>query len=86
MRLDQNPLFRRVIVPWYDSNTACLILLFTMLVVLCFAVAGVWVAVDTPAYQGYWWLPALLLVLSLLVVVSVAVRLIKRYYAMHYSK
>ncbi len=86
MRLDQNPLFRRVIVPWYDSNTACLVLLFAMLAVLLFAVAGIWVAVDTPAYQGYWWLPVLLLGFSLLVIVSVAIRLVKRYYAIHYPK
>ena len=31
MRLDPNPMFRRIITPWYDSNPACWILLAAML-------------------------------------------------------
>ncbi|MBI5062096.1 MAG: hypothetical protein HZB87_01090 [Desulfatitalea sp.] len=51
MRLDPNPMFRRVITPWYDSNAACWILLVAMGVVALFSWAGIAAARSTPEYS-----------------------------------
>ena len=78
MRLDPNPLFRRIIAPWYDSSLACWLGLAAMVVVAWFAVIGVVVAGQHAAYSGSIMLPWLLFILSVLVIVSVAGRLIQR--------
>jgi len=79
MRLDQNPVFRKVIVPWYDSETACLIVIFFMALVLLFALTGSSVAYGNPVYHRYRWVPILLITLSGGVILSLSVRLLKRY-------
>ena len=78
MRLDPNPLFRRAITPWYDSTLLCWCLLAAMLVLVLFSIAGIVVAGEEPAYHGHAWVPWALLVLSLYVGLSIAVRLIRR--------
>jgi hypothetical protein len=79
MRLDQNPIHRREIVPWYDSELTCLILMVWMILSLLFGSVGVAVARQHPTYQPYIWVPVLIVVLSGLVVISIAIRLFKRY-------
>ena len=78
MRLDPNPLFRRIIMPWYDSTPLCWCLLLAMAALVVFSATGVAVALDNPAYQRYVWMPCTLLALSLFVLLSVALRLIRR--------
>lgn len=78
MRLDPNPLFRRAITPWYDSNMVCGILLLAMAVIVIFSAVGIAAAREYAAYHAYVWVPSTLLALSVLVFVSVAVRLIQR--------
>jgi hypothetical protein len=80
MRLDPNPLFRRVITPWYDSELACWIVMLVMVVVVVFSCIGIFVSRQYPGFNAYTWVPVLLLILSLWVLVSVAYRLIQRYY------
>ena len=80
MKLDQNPLFRKVTAPWYDSNTACWIVLVSMLMIAVFSGAGISVARSRPEYHHHTWVPVTLLVLSLIACGSVAYRLIKRRY------
>jgi GMP synthase-like glutamine amidotransferase len=80
MRLDQNPVFRKVIVPWYDSETACLILVVCISLVLLFGFAGVSVARENAGYREYIWVPVALIVLSAWVIVSITIRLIRRYF------
>lgn len=80
MPLNKNPVFRRAIIPWYTSNTAYSILIVFMLVVLLFALAGISVVNESPAYNGYVWLPVLLLVLSAGIIILTMARLIKRYF------
>lgn len=80
MRIDPNPLFRKVITPWYDSNAACWVVLLFLVAVVLFSVAGIVVARSQPEYYHHTWLPATLLALSLSATVSVAFRLIKRRY------
>jgi len=79
MRLDQNPVFRKVIVPWYDSETVCLIVIVCMGVVAIFGSAGIAVARDNLIYQKHIWVPILLVLMSASVVVSIAIRLVRRY-------
>ena len=79
MPADKNPVFRKAVIPWYHSTTAHLMVILLMLLVLLFAVAGIAVARDNPAYQGYIWVPALLLAMSVAIICTTAIRLIKRY-------
>ncbi|MFC1825842.1 hypothetical protein ACFLYZ_00430 [Thermodesulfobacteriota bacterium] len=85
MRLDKNPMFRKAIVPWYDSETACFIVIVLMAFIFMFGFAGTSVAHENAAYQEYIWVPVLLMVMSGWVIVSTTIRLIKRY-AYRYSK
>jgi hypothetical protein len=79
MRLGQNPLFRKAIVPWYDSETACLIAIVFLVVVFLFGLMGISVARENVEYHEHVWVAVLLAVLSGAVLVSTAIRLIKRY-------
>jgi len=79
MRLDQNPIHRREIVPWYDSEIACLILMVWMILSLLFGSVGIAVAHQHPAYHQYTWVPIVIVMLSGGVIISTAIRLAKRY-------
>lgn len=79
MPLDKKTVFRKAVIPWYDSTTAHIIVVLLMLLVLLFAAAGIAVARENPAYQGYTWVPALLLAMSVVIIATIAIRLIKRY-------
>ena len=85
MRLHQNPVFRKVIIPWYDSDKTCFLMIFLMIVVLLFGVLGILVASETYEYHEYIWLPITLVILSSTVIVSTIIRLIKRY-SIRFSK
>lgn len=80
MRLDPNPLFRRIIAPWYDTTLACWVVLLAMAGVSLFAWLGISVALSNAAYTRHLWVPILLLTLSLLVFFSITVRLLHRYF------
>jgi hypothetical protein len=79
MRLDPNPLFRKIIAPWYDSNLACWLALAVMLAIAYFAILGISVARQYAAYRSFVGVPVILLVLSLLIIISLAWRLAQRY-------
>jgi len=79
MRIDQNPLFRKVIVPWYDSESACYIVIFFMVLVFLFGFAGISSTRENIAYHEYVWVPVLLVLMSGGVIISTTIRLIKRY-------
>lgn len=76
---DQNPLFRKVILPWYDTDAACILTGIFMMFVFGFALAGISVANEMPEGARHVWLPGLLLALSALGVVTVLVRLCRRH-------
>ncbi len=78
MRLDPNPLFRRIIIPWYDSPLVCWILLSAMMVLVVFSITGIVVAGSDPDYNRFLWVPIVMLVLGLSMVLSVSFRLIRR--------
>ena len=79
MRYDQKPVHRKIIVPWYDSEVACLSIICAMILVFLFALAGISAAGETAEYHSKLWLPILLLFMSGAVIVSTAIRLFKRF-------
>lgn len=79
MPTDKNPVFRKAVIPWYNSTTAHIIVVLFMLLVILFASAGIAVARENPDYQGYVWVPALLLAMSVAIIAITAIRLIRRY-------
>jgi hypothetical protein len=76
---DQNPLFRKVILPWYDTDVACILTGVFMLFVFGFALAGVSVAFEMPGGARYMWVPCTLLVLSAVNIVTLFLRLFRRH-------
>ena len=79
MLSDKNPVFRKVIIPWYNSTAVYIIVLIIMLLVLFFAMAGISVSRENSGYQGYVWVPALLLAMTAAIIITTIARLIKRY-------
>ncbi|MDZ7664069.1 MAG: hypothetical protein U5K27_01845 [Desulfotignum sp.] len=78
MRLDQNPFFRKVIAPWYDSKPACWMVMGFMLIVFVFALAGMGVASADPALKAHVWFPGTLAVLSFFLMVKIFFRIRRR--------
>jgi hypothetical protein len=78
MRLDPNPSFRKIIAPWYDSDALCYAVIALMLVVFFFGLAGISVARSQPSFSGHIWVPLLLSALSLWVIVTTFLRLVRR--------
>jgi hypothetical protein len=79
MRLDPNPLFRRAIIPWYDSTALCWVLVVALVVLVIFSITGIMVARGNPRYNGFVWVPWMLLVLSLIPALTISWRLIQRW-------
>ena len=71
-------LFRKAFIPWYDTDFSLILTLIFAVVVLLFSMTGIAAALDTPRYADYIWLPALLLILSLILTISSLIRLIRR--------
>ena len=71
-------LFRKAFIPWYDTEPVMLLTLVFSVVVLLFSLAGVVAGLDTPRYTAYIWVPCLLGGLSLIVIISTLIRLIRR--------
>jgi hypothetical protein len=79
MPVDKNPVFRKAVIPWYNSTGVYVIMIIFMLLVFLFALAGISVAREYPEYQGYVWVPAVLLAMSAGVIITTAARIIKRH-------
>ena len=79
MPLGRNPLFRKAIVPWYDTEKACFTVIVFMLVVFLFGIAGILEVIEKIEYNEYIWVPVLLVAMSAGVIASTSIRLIKRY-------
>jgi len=78
VKLDQNPVFRKIIVPWYDSTPICMLAIAAMLAIALFGGAGVVIALEEPAFGNAWWVPLMIVLLSLLVAALVGRRLVLR--------
>jgi len=79
MRSHQGPVFRRVIVPWFDSETACGIMIALLSPVFLFGLIGFSVVFEESHYLEHIWVPVLLMVMSGLVILTTSFRLIKRF-------
>ena len=79
MSPDQNVVHRKVVVPWYDTEAVCFSTLFILLLIFLFAIVGISVASEEPDFHQHVWVPIILLALSSGVMVSIAVRLVRRY-------
>ncbi|MCG6905513.1 MAG: hypothetical protein LJE63_02720 [Desulfobacteraceae bacterium] len=86
MKLDQNPVFRKIIVPWYDSENACLTSMGFLAAVAIFGAFGLPVAREDPAYAAAAWVPGLLVVLSAATFASMGIRLLLRRSAQRSSR
>ena len=76
---DQSVVHRKVVVPWYDTEAVCFLTIVVLFLVFLFAVSGITVASEDPEFYRHVWLPVLLLVMTSGVMVSIAVRLVRRY-------
>ena len=79
MSQDKSPVFRKAIIPWYDSSRMCWILIGFLFAVVLFGGAGIDVALGTPAFSRYLWVPLFLVVLGLGVIASLLIRMLRRY-------
>jgi len=74
----KSPVFRKAIFPWYRSKTAYGITIAFMLMVFLFGLAGISVARTNTQFNGYIWVPIVLVVLSGGIATLTIIRLIKR--------
>ena len=79
MPSEKSPVFRKLVIPWYQSKTAYILTIAFMLVVFLVGLAGISVTRDFDAYNGYIWLPALLVILSGCLIITNIMRLVRRY-------
>ena len=79
MQVDLSPVFRKAIVPWHDSDAACMVMSAIMLLVFLFGIDGIKIARQIDAFNSYVWIPVLLSLMSLSVCVSNIIRLIRQY-------
>ena len=79
MSQDKNPVFRKAIIPWYDSTRTCWVLVGFLLAVVVFGQAGIDAALTSPAYASFVWVPLLLVILGLGVTALILIRLLRRY-------
>lgn len=76
--LQQSSFYRRQMIPWYDTNAVCWVLIICLLAVLGFALAGIWVARTQSMYHDMQWVPLSLAAMSAGVILSILWRLIRR--------
>jgi hypothetical protein len=77
--LDYQSEHRKTITPWYDSEAACLVMIILMFFVFMFGYIGLTLARETTIYRGHSWVPILLMSASGIIIVSITIRLTKRY-------
>ena len=75
----KDPVFRKAVIPWYRSSQIYIFAIVFMLLVFLFGIAGVSVAREIEAYNGYIWVPIVLVAMSALMVIATIYRLIRRY-------
>jgi hypothetical protein len=76
MKLNQNPSFRRVVIPWYDSDLFRLLISVFTALVFCFSTIGVSVGLKNEQYHEHCWVPLLLMVLSGIVLAVNLIRIL----------
>ena len=77
----KSPVFRKAIIPWYHSKTVYGFTIVSMLLVFLFGLAGISVARENIQFNGYIWVPIVLVVLSGGIILFNILRLIRRHAA-----
>jgi hypothetical protein len=78
MRLDHNPFFRKVVIPWHDSDLFCMIMSVLMALVFSFSRVGIRIASEVEDYHSHGWVPMLLMILSGIVLAANIIRILTR--------
>jgi len=78
MRYDQKPVHRKWIAPWYDSTSACVVVIGIVLAAMVFSLTGISVALENEVHRDKIWLPVVLTGLCFGVIVSLALRIARR--------
>jgi hypothetical protein len=73
MPSEKSPVFRKPVIPWYQSKTAYGLTIAFMLIVLLVGLVGMSVTREIDAYNGYIWIPSGCLIITNII------RLIRRY-------
>ena len=79
MLYDKKPIYRRLIIPWFDSEVVCFFVVFFMILVIWFALMGLDIAYEKVEYHRHIWVPFLLILMSTWVFISTSIRMIRRY-------
>ncbi|MFZ5571991.1 MAG: hypothetical protein ACOZF0_16450 [Thermodesulfobacteriota bacterium] len=78
---EQTVVHRKIFAPWYDTEAACFITIVLVAPVLLFSIAGIITAYEDTAFHPYGWVPIILCIMCLWVLLSISIRLAKRYIA-----
>lgn len=78
MKLQKNPSFRQVATVWHDSDSFCFIMSVFAAVVFYFSLAGIGVALESPAYKSHSWVPITLMLLSGILMTTNFFRMLRR--------
>jgi len=78
MKADRSPLFRKTISPWYDTEASCVVVIILMVMIFLFSLCGIWVTRSDPEYHSHIWVPLGLILMSLYVILSTSIRLVRR--------
>lgn len=81
MPTDKSPFFRKAIIPWYHSKKAYAAAIAFMLLIFLFGLAGISVARENLQFNGFVWVPIILVVLSGGIILFNIIRLIRRHAA-----
>ena len=81
MLSEKSPVFRKIIIPWYHSKTAYILVIIAMLLVLVFGLLGITVAGEKTEYLDFVWVPLILVFLSGIIILTTIIRLVRRYTA-----
>lgn len=71
--------FTKEVAPWYDATPICVVVFLLMAAVLGFGILGIAIGLKNPVNRTDIWFPGLLVVFSSAVILSLVVRIIKRY-------
>ena len=80
MQLESSPpVYRKFLIPWYDSDFSCFATIAFMCPIFLFGLAGIFVAYEHAEYKDHMGVPMFLVLASLGLIFSTAIRLLKRY-------
>jgi hypothetical protein len=78
--------FKKIVIPWYDSDKLCFCIIGVMALVIYFSIVGIYTAKTNPAYQEFAWVPYFLLFIGIILIISIIYRLIKRNFMVKKAK